>query len=150
MLRYSVEIGGRTVEVFLDSAADGAIHATVDGTPCDAEVVSAPGGIRLRVGETVLDLAVELRKEEIVLHGPGGTVFAKARSDRDEVLARSGAAAAGPSSVRSPMPGRVVSVLVAAGAKVAAGTPVAVVEAMKMENELRAYVEAGEGLVRIG
>ena len=36
------------------------------------------------------------------------------------------------------MPGRVVRVLVAAGADVAAGQGLVVVEAMKMENELRA------------
>jgi biotin carboxyl carrier protein len=36
------------------------------------------------------------------------------------------------------MPGRVVRVLVAAGDRVGAGQPLVVVEAMKMENELRA------------
>jgi len=40
--------------------------------------------------------------------------------------------------VRCPMPGLVVSVLVAEGQEIQAGTPLAVVEAMKMENVLRA------------
>lgn len=40
--------------------------------------------------------------------------------------------------VRTPMPGKVLKVLVAAGQRVAAGEPVAVVEAMKMEHTLRA------------
>ena len=39
-------------------------------------------------------------------------------------------------NVRSPMPGKVVKVLVGEGDAVAAGVPVVVVEAMKMENEL--------------
>jgi biotin carboxyl carrier protein len=43
------------------------------------------------------------------------------------------------------MPGRIVRVLCAAGDAVRAGQPLIVVEAMKMENELRA---AGEGRVR--
>jgi biotin carboxyl carrier protein len=51
----------------------------------------------------------------------------------------------GPQVVLSPMPGRVVRIDVKAGERVAAGQPVAVVEAMKMENELRA---AREGVVR--
>jgi biotin carboxyl carrier protein len=38
----------------------------------------------------------------------------------------------------SPMPGRVVKILAGAGEAVAAGQPLVVVEAMKMENELRA------------
>jgi len=41
-------------------------------------------------------------------------------------------------SIAAPMPGRVVRVLVAAGEEVAARQGVVVVEAMKMENELRA------------
>jgi biotin carboxyl carrier protein len=40
--------------------------------------------------------------------------------------------------VRSPMPGRVVKVMVSAGDDVQAGQPMLVVEAMKMENELKA------------
>lgn len=44
----------------------------------------------------------------------------------------------GPVSVTAPMPGRVVKVLVRAGDTVAARQGLVVIEAMKMENELRA------------
>jgi biotin carboxyl carrier protein len=51
------------------------------------------------------------------------------------------------------MPGRIVRVLVTAGDEVAAGQPLVVVEAMKMENELRSpkagrvrEVSVGEGM----
>jgi biotin carboxyl carrier protein len=46
--------------------------------------------------------------------------------------------AEGRRAVRAPMPGRVVRVLVKPGDTVAARQPLVVVEAMKMENELRA------------
>jgi biotin carboxyl carrier protein len=39
-------------------------------------------------------------------------------------------------SIRAPIAGKVVKVLIAVGDQVAAGTPVIVLEAMKMENEL--------------
>jgi biotin carboxyl carrier protein len=45
---------------------------------------------------------------------------------------------AGPASVTSPMPGKLVKLLVAEGDPVEEGQGVAVVEAMKMQNELRA------------
>ena len=48
------------------------------------------------------------------------------------------AAAGGRQRILAPMPGRVVRVLVAAGDAVAARQGLLVVEAMKMENELRA------------
>jgi biotin carboxyl carrier protein len=44
----------------------------------------------------------------------------------------------GPQQITAPMPGKIVRVLVAAGDVVAARQPLVVVEAMKMENELRA------------
>ncbi len=44
--------------------------------------------------------------------------------------------------VRCPIPGTVVAITVAAGHKVRAGQPLAIVEAMKMENVLRAEREA--------
>ena len=54
-------------------------------------------------------------------------------------------AGAGPQRVVSPMPGKVVRVLVKAGDEVKARQGLVVVEAMKMENELRA---ARDGRVR--
>jgi biotin carboxyl carrier protein len=63
---------------------------------------------------------------------------------------RSGPAdTAGPSIVVSPMPGRVVKVLVAPGDAVAARQGLVVVEAMKMENELRAPRAAQVAEVRV-
>jgi biotin carboxyl carrier protein len=53
-------------------------------------------------------------------------------------LGIAGGAASGPQRVTAPMPGKVVRVLVKPGDAVAARQPVVVVEAMKMENELRA------------
>lgn len=50
----------------------------------------------------------------------------------------SGSTAAGPQRLVAPMPGRVVRVLVTPGQAVDARTPLVVVEAMKMENELSA------------
>ena len=47
-------------------------------------------------------------------------------------------AAAGPQRIGAPMPGKIVRVLVRRGDLVVARQPLVVVEAMKMENELRA------------
>jgi biotin carboxyl carrier protein len=49
-----------------------------------------------------------------------------------------GGSAHGEQSIKAPMPGRVVKVLVGPGDEVVLRQPVVVVEAMKMENELRA------------
>eukprot|EP00951_Prasinocladus_malaysianus_P047777 scaffold651908_cov43-Prasinocladus_malaysianus.AAC.1 len=51
------------------------------------------------------------------------------------------AATAGEAAIVSPMPGKVLRVLVAEGQRVEAGEAVAVVEAMKMEHTLRAAID---------
>jgi len=65
---------------------------------------------------------------------------------------RSADGGSGPQRIMAPMPGKVVRVLVKAGEAVQARQPLIVVEAMKMENELRAahpgtvtQVAVGEG-----
>jgi biotin carboxyl carrier protein len=50
----------------------------------------------------------------------------------------SGAAGAGPQTLVAPMPGRIARVLVARGDEVRPRQGLVVIEAMKMENELRA------------
>ena len=60
----------------------------------------------------------------------------RTRAIRD--LGAVAAASAGPAPIVAPMPGLVVRVAVAVGDRVEAGQPVVVMEAMKMENELRA------------
>jgi biotin carboxyl carrier protein len=62
------------------------------------------------------------------------TVNGRARRRRDEA----GGSNIGPDRVTTPMPGKVIRVLVAPGDAVRARQPLVVVEAMKMENELRA------------
>jgi acetyl-CoA/propionyl-CoA carboxylase biotin carboxyl carrier protein len=80
---------------------------------------------------------VDGRRFEVRVHAPDDPVLVEARRRR---LARSlgggGAAAAG--TVTSPMQGSVLQVEVAEGDTVAAGQVIAIVEAMKMENEIAA------------
>jgi biotin carboxyl carrier protein len=57
---------------------------------------------------------------------------------RDWSAGASGAVAGGPQQIFAPMPGRVVRVLVGVGDEVEAGQGIVVVEAMKMQNEMRA------------
>jgi biotin carboxyl carrier protein len=61
-----------------------------------------------------------------------------AAAGRGVLAAPHHAAAAGPARLAAPMPGKVVRVLVAPGQEVREGQGLVVVEAMKMENELRA------------
>ena len=74
----------------------------------------------------------------------------RARLRERATRARAGTAGGGPLEVRAIIPGRIVSVAVAAGDRVSAGQPLLVVEAMKMQNELRAPHEGTVERVTVG
>ena len=71
---------------------------------------------------------------------------------REQMMERMGledAAAAGTKELRAPMPGKVIEVLVAEGQAVSEGDPMLVLEAMKMENVLRAAGAGEVGTIRV-
>jgi biotin carboxyl carrier protein len=114
--RYTVTVDGRRHEV--DWRDHGSTFATLllDGTSVEV------GLARRREGYTVVLDDVSL---DVDLARPGGT----------SASGRHGPA--GAARLSAPMPGRIVRVLAAVGDEVTAGQPVVVVEAMKMENEIR-------------
>jgi biotin carboxyl carrier protein len=172
--RYSVKIGTRELVVELGTDDGGRTRVVVDGVARDVELTRVDGAWLLREGfeQTFARIDGEGAKVGVAIKRPGADVVflnaevAEARSASVAALVKGvrAAAAGGPVTVKSPMPGRVVKVLVKAGERVAAAQPVVVVEAMKMENELRApragavqdvrcaegaAVEAGQDLVTI-
>jgi biotin carboxyl carrier protein len=87
------------------------------------------------------EVAVERRSNgERIVYVNGLAVPVSIVDARERLVRRRGSAAtdAGPRSIVSPMPGRIVKVLVREGDLVTAQQGLVVVEAMKMENELRA------------
>jgi 3-methylcrotonyl-CoA carboxylase alpha subunit len=105
---------------------------------------AARGGIVAADG-TALDFWADLDgircAATAVWQGPALTLFAEGAACRLMLLDLAGAGDdedAVPSHLAAPMPGRVVQVLVAAGALVVRGQPILVLEAMKMEHTIRA------------
>ena len=118
--RWRVVVAGVERKVDARRLADGAWSLIIDGCSYLVDVTSGRDG--------ALDVAVAGTTVQVRLGDPRSALLSQA--------ARRGRGAAGPQAVRAPMPGKVVRVLVKAGDRVTAGQGVAVVEAMKMENEL--------------
>lgn len=144
-MRYYVDLGGRTVEVELGDEG-----VRVDGRSVEAALAHAEGTpVRgLMVGVETYRLVADRGPRgrwQIHLRGRAlelDVVDERTKAIRD--MTGPGAGAQGPRPVVAPMPGMVVKVEVVEGDVVQAGQGIVIVEAMKMENELKA---AGDGSV---
>ena len=129
-----VEIGDKTLEIRSKwKPGKRRIKAKVDGEEVIAQLEFYRGSIRLTHGGAVVELAVRrphaARLAELMP--------IKVAPDMSKFLL-------------CPMPGMVVAVNVKEGDEVKAGQPLAVVEAMKMENILRAEQDAVVAAVKAG
>ena len=116
------------------------VEVEVGGRTRAVDVVPVPGGWSLIVDGRSYEVAVDAGQDRatVYVNGqavpvtiPGAARFGRGRGAGD-------AGATGPRRIVAPMPGRIVKVLVRPGDEVAARQGLVVVEAMKMENELRA------------
>jgi acetyl/propionyl-CoA carboxylase alpha subunit len=145
-VRYFVELRGETFEIELGPTRDGRtiaklVGANLDGVEHVLEVASIEAMKRMAVAVDGRVHDVQLGADARGLHVTlDGTRHDVAIEDERERAAHqtAGAAAKGPVVVKSAMPGIIRAVLVKAGDAVAAGQPLVILEAMKMENELRA------------
>jgi biotin carboxyl carrier protein len=149
-VKFQVEIADRVRTVEVVRQADG-YAITIDGTPRLVEAV--------RVGAAGWSLVVDpgRRSAEAVVVSHNGSEMMEVHIDgliipvhlRNIASRRAaggaGAKSTGPQRVTAPMPGKIVRVLVTPGEEVKTRQGLVVVEAMKMENELRA---SREGRVR--
>lgn len=149
------ELGRRWLEEGREAAAGAAALATGEG---ESDPATVPAGLPARF---VLDLAGNSHQVSIdgILDQGNGqrhyrlqidgcdTEATVVLAEAEERSAGSAAVRPGASPVAAAMPGGVVELLVHQGEKVLAGQPLVVMEAMKMETELRAPHDGRIGTV---
>ncbi|MEO7041615.1 MAG: acetyl-CoA carboxylase biotin carboxyl carrier protein subunit [Gemmatimonadaceae bacterium] len=150
-MKYLVDVNGARQAVATDGGtariAEAEETATLD--PADSIPVRT-----LRIGDRVVRVVVHSRegRGRYTLDIDGHRYNVEALGERARAiqeLAAKSAPPAGPAPVVAPMPGLIVRVNVAVGDTVAAGQGVLVMEAMKMENELRASAAATVKAIRV-
>lgn len=150
-MNYVVTVNGKRLTMALEGS-----EIAANGTRAAVAVEEVAGTpIRLiRIGDSVHRVVVRRRagRGEYVLWIDGfeyqvEALDERARAIRD--LSAASAVAAGPAPLVAPMPGLVVRVSVEPGQTVSAGQGLVVVEAMKMENELRSPAAGTVKSVRV-
>jgi len=141
-VQYEVEVGGRRVQVVVSRAGDG-FAVSVDGRTRQVDAARIDAHTLSLVVDSVwskeVSLAANAATGQLEVHVGATpvtvTLNGRRRWGRKDDAGGSGS---GPQRLSAPMPGKIVRVLVKKGDVVTARQPVVVVEAMKMENELRA------------
>jgi biotin carboxyl carrier protein len=127
--RYRLSVDGVTRDVDCVRISDRCYSLILDGTSYEVDIIGAANPYAVGVKGEVHEIEVLTEREK-----------------RLKAVARKAAAAQeGRQVITAPMPSKVVRLLVAVGEQVNPGDGVIVVEAMKMENELRS---TGAGTVR--
>lgn len=147
-MRYFVNLdepgGTDPIVVDLTELPSGALDVSVGGKRVDVDVVSIGDGpsrpLSVRVAGRMIDLTTEGQPPELGAVASGHRSYVRVESERQRAAAaaKKGGAASSDKVVKSPMPGRVIRMLVALKDEVAAGQTLCVIEAMKMENEVKA------------
>jgi biotin carboxyl carrier protein len=136
-MTYEISIDGTNYRLEL-SQIEGRWTCRLDGRDIQVDAVLArPDVISLRLGNKAYEVKCERVGSD--LHLWVGSVRYEAEV-RDPRSLRSRARAVddhGPRKLTAPMPGKVVRILLTEGAEVEAGTGILVVEAMKMQNEVK-------------
>jgi biotin carboxyl carrier protein len=144
-LRIDVDGEAHFLEFFPEKKGNGErITYSLDLSPSSSGsasiVETMPGVFSVLLGERSFLVNVGRGTEgELEVWTSGDERHAISLADmRDRSSRRAKTSGNGPVEVRAQMPGKVIKVLVAAGATVEAGQGLVVVEAMKMQNEMKA------------
>lgn len=138
-MKIELEIDGQLIEGEF-TLSGGAARLTFGGATREAQVSEPePGMFTIIINDRVYRCALEESPSgavEVIVNGKRIPVAARDKKHLRGQTARD-AGASGQVKLSSPMPGKVVRVLLSAGDEVAAHQGVLIVEAMKMQNEVQ-------------
>ena len=136
-MNYDIRIDGQGYRLEL-SRVDGRWSCRLDGREIAVDAVLVrPDVLSLRIGNQAYEVKSERVASELHLW-VGSARFAAEVRDPRSLRSRSRIAdERGPRKLTAPMPGKVIRLLAREGAEVDLGSGVIVVEAMKMQNEIK-------------
>lgn len=136
-MTYDIAIDGKSYRLELNHV-EGRWSCRVDGREVEVDAVLARSNVlSLRLGNKAYEVKCERVAGDIHIW-VGSQRFAAEVRDPRSLRARSRVAdARGAKKLTAPMPGKVVRILLDPGSVVEAGAGILVVEAMKMQNEVK-------------
>jgi biotin carboxyl carrier protein len=136
-MTYDISIDGKSYRLDLNQA-EGRWSCRVDGREVEVDAVLArPNVLSLRIGNKAYEVKCERVGSDVHIWVGSRRFSAEVRDPRSLRSRVRAADDQGPKKLSAPMPGKVVRILMRQGDEVEAGSGVLVVEAMKMQNEVK-------------
>jgi len=136
-MTYDISIDGKNYRLDLNRE-DSRWSCRLDGNEVEVDAVLArPDLLSLRIGNKAYEVKCERVAGERHLWVGSARFAAEVRDPRSLRGRVRAVDDYGPKKLTAPMPGKIVRVLVSQGDEVEAGAGVLVVEAMKMQNEIK-------------
>jgi biotin carboxyl carrier protein len=151
---YEVSIDGKNHRLELNKV-NNRWECTLDGETMDVDaVIARPNVLSLILDGQAFEVKRERTATDLHLWVKSARFAVDVRDPRSLRSRRTaGGGVEGPQKLLAPMPGKIVRILAPAGSAVSAGQGVLVIEAMKMQNELKSpkdgtvkQVVVGEGM----
>ncbi|MFC2173010.1 biotin/lipoyl-containing protein [Acidobacteriota bacterium] len=140
-MRYQVTTGGTTFDIRIEQKLS-KINVFVNGNKADLDFVECADGVLSAIlGGKSYDVSLDSGGNgHYKVHWQGNTINAAVERGTPNAVSQSHKASrpTGEIRIETPMPGKIVAVLVEVGQRVKKGQGLVVVEAMKMENEFSA------------
>jgi biotin carboxyl carrier protein len=140
-MKYEIVINGarRSVEFTAPSREASRVTFAVDGRLVEADAIRVSSGVySILLGGRSLEVTAEETSNGLLLRANGREFQMDIVDPRSWRRGRgAGIELEGRQQLLAPMPGKIVRVLAAAGQQVTAGQGLLVIEAMKMQNEIR-------------
>src|SRR5271155_5213690 len=128
---------GASHSLRIELAADGRWHVSGSHVSVESSVISK-NALTLIAGHASYDVRHDVQNGKTLVLVNGNRFEVEVRDPRSLRGRRNTAAAGdGPQKIKAPMPGKVVRILQTEGSHVELGQGIIVIEAMKMQNELK-------------
>jgi biotin carboxyl carrier protein len=150
-MKFNLEIDGQTRQVEIDPAElPGQWRIRIDGEDVEADAhLIRPGVMSLLIAGSAHRIVLDHGSGDSAVHMGRHRIPYRAEDPRSLRSRRRHAGSDGPVPVRASMPGRVVRALVEKGDHVTLHQGILVIEAMKMQNELKSPKDGRVAEIRV-
>lgn len=137
-MKYTAVVDGERVEIQLNRLEAGIVEVEMGGQKFTLEARAVePGVYWINWNNRSLEVAVSKNSEGYVVSTEGRRANVEIVDPRTALRRASRQGQEGVVEIRAPMPGKVVKVLLGEGADVQPNQGILVMEAMKMQNEIK-------------